>query len=162
MCWLTFFLSLSLSSRWPCRSESQYGCKINRQTSCDLIPPSVPRGSFNPGRNLTEGKQQVHRLGDGLSQTFSPGCWGHCRLQALVYIWASAGKQCSECGVSGEVGGLTDWWTGSVDFWLVGQRDWLVNWVIGWLTGCINGWVGDWEVGLSDQLIDWFGRWSDR
>ncbi|XP_076463028.1 VWFA and cache domain-containing protein 1-like [Babylonia areolata] len=41
----------------PCKhfkSESVYGCKINRQTSCDLIPPSIPRGSFNPGRNLTE------------------------------------------------------------------------------------------------------------
>ncbi|KAK7495058.1 hypothetical protein BaRGS_00013698 [Batillaria attramentaria] len=41
----------------PCKDfkpESLYGCKINRQTSCDLIPPSIPKGSFNPGRNLTE------------------------------------------------------------------------------------------------------------
>lgn len=41
----------------PCKdftTENLYGCKINRQTSCDLIPPSIPRGSFNPGRNLTE------------------------------------------------------------------------------------------------------------
>ncbi|XP_055956054.1 VWFA and cache domain-containing protein 1 [Patella vulgata] len=36
------------------KSENQYGCRISKQTSCDLIPPSTPRGAFNPGRNLTE------------------------------------------------------------------------------------------------------------
>ncbi|XP_012946227.1 VWFA and cache domain-containing protein 1 isoform X2 [Aplysia californica] len=41
----------------PCKdfkSHNLYGCKIAKHTSCDLIPPSVPRGAFNPGRNLTE------------------------------------------------------------------------------------------------------------
>ncbi|CAG5123241.1 unnamed protein product, partial [Candidula unifasciata] len=41
----------------PCKEfqwHSLYGCKIARHTSCDLIPPSIPRGAFNPGRNLTE------------------------------------------------------------------------------------------------------------
>ena len=37
-----------------------YGCRINRHSSCDLVPPSVPLGSFNPGRNLTDGK--LYRL----------------------------------------------------------------------------------------------------
>ncbi|ESO86641.1 hypothetical protein LOTGIDRAFT_128750, partial [Lottia gigantea] len=35
-------------------NENEYGCRISRHTSCDLIPPSTPKGSFNPGRNLTE------------------------------------------------------------------------------------------------------------
>lgn len=160
MCWLTFFLSLSLLAD---RAEARVSTGV-RSTGRQAVTwfHRVYHGAPSTRDATWQRVSNVHRLGDGLSQTFSPGCWGHCRLQALVYIWASAGKQCSECGVSGEVGGLTDWWTGSVDFWLVGQHDWLVNWVIGWLTGCINGWVGDWEVGLSDQLIDWFGRWSDR
>ncbi|XP_060082073.1 VWFA and cache domain-containing protein 1-like [Ylistrum balloti] len=34
--------------------ESQYGCKISKRTSCDLYPENLPRGAFNPGRNLTE------------------------------------------------------------------------------------------------------------
>lgn len=36
------------------RPDSEYRCLISRQTSCDLIPYSVPDGAFNPGRNLTE------------------------------------------------------------------------------------------------------------
>ena len=54
-------------SLWPCRSETLYGCKINRQTSCDLIPPSIPPGSFNPGRNLTEGGWMAHPAGGWLA-----------------------------------------------------------------------------------------------
>ncbi|KAL4236844.1 VWFA and cache domain-containing protein 1 [Mactra antiquata] len=36
------------------RPDSEYRCKISKQTSCDLIPYTVPDGAFNPGRNLTE------------------------------------------------------------------------------------------------------------
>ncbi|XP_064604512.1 VWFA and cache domain-containing protein 1-like [Liolophura sinensis] len=36
------------------KSDNQYGCRISRRTSCDLLPPNVPFGAFNPGRNLTE------------------------------------------------------------------------------------------------------------
>ncbi|CAL1540838.1 unnamed protein product [Lymnaea stagnalis] len=36
------------------KTHNLYGCKIASHTSCDLIPPSIPRGVFNPGRNLTE------------------------------------------------------------------------------------------------------------
>ncbi|KAK0046626.1 VWFA and cache domain-containing protein 1 isoform X1 [Biomphalaria pfeifferi] len=36
------------------KTHELYGCQIATHTSCDLIPPSIPRGVFNPGRNLTE------------------------------------------------------------------------------------------------------------
>ncbi|GFO03081.1 vwfa and cache domain-containing protein 1, partial [Plakobranchus ocellatus] len=41
----------------PCtqfKSHNLYGCRISKETSCDLVPPSLPRGAFNPGRNVTE------------------------------------------------------------------------------------------------------------
>ncbi|KAK3767134.1 hypothetical protein RRG08_018006 [Elysia crispata] len=36
------------------KSHNLYGCRISKGTSCDLLPPSLPRGAFNPGRNVTE------------------------------------------------------------------------------------------------------------
>ncbi|KAL5022166.1 hypothetical protein ScPMuIL_001321 [Solemya velum] len=36
------------------KMESQYGCKVARHTSCDLIPYNIRRWTFNAGRNLTE------------------------------------------------------------------------------------------------------------
>ncbi|GAB1599475.1 VWFA and cache domain-containing protein 1-like isoform X3 [Argonauta hians] len=35
-------------------SQSQYRCKISTRNSCDLLPPNIPPGAFNPGRNLTD------------------------------------------------------------------------------------------------------------
>ncbi|XP_052058181.1 VWFA and cache domain-containing protein 1-like [Mytilus californianus] len=35
-------------------SLPQYGCKVATKTSCDLFPENLKKGSFNPGRNLTE------------------------------------------------------------------------------------------------------------
>lgn len=34
--------------------QSQYRCKISIRNSCDLLPPNLPHGAFNPGRNLTD------------------------------------------------------------------------------------------------------------
>lgn len=61
---------------------------------------------------------------DGLSKQFLLGVG--VSADSKHWFTTSAGKQCSECGVSGEVGGLVDWWTGSMAF------DWSDS-VIGWL-----------------------------
>ncbi|KAH3694838.1 hypothetical protein DPMN_082279 [Dreissena polymorpha] len=34
--------------------DSEYKCPVTKTTSCDLLPYSLPGGSFNPGRNLTD------------------------------------------------------------------------------------------------------------
>ena len=42
--------------------ENEYGCRISRETSCDLYPHNLKEGSFNPGRRLFEGKYYYYLL----------------------------------------------------------------------------------------------------
>lgn len=39
-----------------CRYDAEYETYVSKQYSCDLVPQNVRFGSFNPGRNVTEGE----------------------------------------------------------------------------------------------------------